>query len=525
MEPGGDPDASRSGSHSKSFSNGRHQVTPPVPTLSDWDFRVNASPSEAIRGGAVVLMSRMGRQVLTLGVTILLARLLTPEEFGAVAIIIALVALGMVFQQAGLSAATVQRERVSVQAVSTMFWLNASFGLALTLLFAALAHPIADLLTHPELAVVCQVMSLTFFLNGLMAQHRALLQRSMRFATTARIEMGSALCGSLCAIAIALSGHGYWALVAQVLIADALALPMLVRAVRWPLTRPLLTGEVREMVIFGSSMLGFNFVVTAANNLHVVLLGRGAGTAAAGFYTRAYALASVPQNLLQGAAAYVALPKLSRVQRDDARFANFYYGSVQLLSLVTLPVALTFAIFGDQIALLIYGSQWGRISDLLRIFSIGLAVTPLLQSTGPVLLARGETHRMFRWGIFGACVMILGTLVGLRWGTIGVAWGWSASMLLLLLPCLLYCYRGTNLTVGGLVRAVGGIYAAAVCALPVGWVARKVLASRSMLLELPLALSLSLLAYVVLCYFAFGQKALIKKVAVRLLPKSRQTAR
>ena len=501
-------------------------VTRWEPTLSDWDSDATKnSPTEAIRGGAAVAISRIGRQVLTLGMTVFLARLLTPEEFGAVAVVLALVALGMVFQQAGLSAATVQRQRVSTQAISTMFWVNTSFGLLLTILFAALAHPIANFLKQPELAALCQVTSVTFFLNGLVAQHRALLQRSMRFATTARIEIGSALFGGLCAIAVALAGLGYWALVAQLLMADAVALPMLLGAVRWQISRPVLTREVREMVSFGLSMLGFNLVLTAANNLQVILLGRNAGAASAGFYTRAYALASVPQNLVQSAAGHVALPKLSRVQRSGAKFAQFYYRSVQLLCLVTLPVALALAVFGDEIALVVYGPQWGAVADLLRIFAIGLAVTPLLHSTGPVFLARGEPQRMLRWGVFGSFVMMAGTLIGLRWGTTGVAWGWSASMLLLLVPGMVYGFRRTNITLGGLVRAVGGIYLAALCVLPLTWVARQVMSGLPTLLSLPLGLGLSLFAYVGLCYFAFGQRALIKTVIERLLPRLGQTAK
>lgn len=498
--------------------------SPLGPALSDWTSAPDSSSPEAIRGGAVVAASMIARQILTLSITILLARLLTPAEFGAVAVIMALVALGLVLQQAGLSGATVQRERVSVEAVSTMFWINAAFGLALTVLFIGLAHPIAELLEHPELALLCQVTAATFLLNGLAVQHRALLQRSMRFGATARVDISSGLCGGLCAIVVAGAGYGYWALVAQVLVTDALALLMLVRATRWPLTRPVLTGEVREMVAFGCSMLGFNVLVTAANNLHVVLLGRGAGIAAAGIYTRAYALASVPQNLLQGAAAHVALAKLARTQQDSDAFVGFYYRSVQLLTLVALPVALTFAVFGDQVALVVYGSQWDGVSGLLRIFSIGLAVAPLLHSTGPVLLARGEPNRMFRWGVFGASVIMLGTLIGLRWGITGVAWGWSATTLLLLLPCLAYCYRGTGLTVRGLAAAVGSLYGAAACALPAAWAARLVAAPLPAWAALPLGLLTTVLAYAALCYFVFGQQALIKQVIQRLLRVPGRTA-
>lgn len=489
------------------------------PTLSDWDSNASTAPTGAIRGGAAIAMSKIGGQVLILFTTVLLARLLTPREFGAVAVITAVLALGLILQEAGLSVATIQRERVSTEAVSTMFWINVALGLTLTTTFAALSHPIANFFRQPDLATICQATSLTFLLNGLVVQHRALLQRSMRFMTTARIDLGSVLVGGLCAIALAAAGFGYWALVAQLLIRDTLAMLMLAHAVRWRFSRPAVTSEVREMLVFGISMLGFNVMLTVSMNLQAVLVGRGVGLADAGIYTRAYALANIPQTLLQSAAAHVALPRLSRAQRDDAGFANFYYSGVQLMCLVTLPIVLGFAVFGDQIALVVYGSQWGEASDLLRVFSVGLAVAPLLHSTGPVFIARGDPHRMFRWGVFGACAAMIGTVIGLRWGTVGVAWGLSATMLFLLLPCLMYSYRGTELSVANVARAVGGIYAAAACALPLGWAARQVLASLPDPLELVLGLGFSAIMYVVLCYFVFGQKAAIRNIIERLLPK------
>ena len=416
------------------------------PSLNDWDSSTQANaPDGAIRGGAAIALSKIGRQMLILLITIVLARLLTPAEFGAVAVVLAVVALGMVLQEAGLSSATIQREQVSTEAISTMFWISASLGLALTISFAALAHPLAAFFRQPDLVGLIQAMSLTFVLNGLVIQHRALLQRSMRFMTSARIDIGSALIGGLCAVAAAVAGFGYWALAAQMLVSDGLALLMLVTAVRWRITRPALTREVRGMLAFGSSLLGFSILVTVALNLQAIVIGRQAGPAAAGTYTRAYALASVPQGLLQTAAAHVAMPRLSRIH-EGSDFATFYYRGVQLLSLVVLPVALGFAVFGDQIAVLVYGPQWGDVADLLQIFSIGLVTAPLLHSTGPVFIARGEPHRMLRWGIFGAFVLIVGTIIGLRWGTIGVAYSWSAAMVLLLVPGLAYAYRDTELT-------------------------------------------------------------------------------
>lgn len=493
----------------------------PDPRVVDWDSSYfNGPTTDAVRGGAAIGLSQIGLRLIGLSIMIVLARLLTQDEFGAVALITAVLAVGFSLQEAGLSAATVQRERVSTQAISSMFWINALIGLTLTSVAVALSPALAEFYRRPDFTRLFQATSLTFLLTGLAVQPRALLQRSMRFTTTAKIDVAAALVGGAAAIALALNGFGYWSLVAQILLTAFLTLVMLVRAVRWPLVRPALTPEVRSMIGFGASTLGFNLVVAIASNLNVVLLGRTLGASAAGIYTRAFALANVPQGLLHSAAAHVALPKLSQAQRDDGEFTSFYYNGVRLLTLVTTPVALAFALFSDSIALVVYGPQWDAVADLLQIFSLGLAVGPLLHSTGPVFLARNEPRRLLRWGLWGAVVIVGGTLIGLSWGIIGVAWGWSAALLVLVMPCLYFTYRGTPLTIVGLGRAVGGIYAAGLCTLPLGWLAERALADTPPLVELLIGLGATMLAYVSLCYFAFGQKPLIRQVAARLRARS-----
>lgn len=480
--------------------------------------------SGAIRGGAAIALGNAGRQLLRLGVTIVLARMLSPEEFGIVAVMTAVFALGGVFQELGLSAATVQTARLSVQAVSTLFWINAGFGALLALGFAAMAPWIAQFFAHAELTDLCRVAALTFLLNGLGVQRRALLQRSMQFSRQARIDLAAAVLGGVCALGLAMAGWGYWALVGQILVNDGVALLLLLRAVRLAPVKPAWTSEVRDMLRFGGSLFAFNLIYAAAQNLCIVLLGRESGVAAAGIYTRAQALATLPQGLLYRAAAHVALPTMSRVKDSAAEFVTFYYQGIQLLTLVTVPLAVVFAVFGDQIALLVYGPQWHAVSDLLQAFALGLSVAPLLHSTGQIFLARGESHRMLRWGLFGCLIVALGTVLGLHWGAVGVAWGWSIASVLLLWPCVGYAFRGTGISIGGLARAVGGVYAAAACTAPVGMLARRTLEGQPLWLQLPLSLALLLLVYVALCYFVFGQGLLIRAVMSRVFHGSGRRA-
>src|SRR5262249_19289021 len=157
---------------------------------------------------------------------------------------------------------------------------------------------LASFLARPELAALCPVASATFLLNGLALQHRALLQRGMQFGTQASIDLAAAVLGGLTASLMAWEGLGYWSLPRQTLATDACSLLLLTRASRFRPGRPAMTAEVRDLLRFGGSLFGFNLLGGVAQNLYIALLGRNAGAAAAGLYTRGFSLATIVQAIV-----------------------------------------------------------------------------------------------------------------------------------------------------------------------------------------------------------------------------------
>lgn len=424
----------------------------------------------------------------------------------------AVFSIGAVFQELGLSAATVQRTSVSSQAIATLFWINTGMGALLTVAFGGLSPLIAAFYTQPELTLLCAVTSVTFLLNGMAVQHRAVLQRQMRFGVQAKINVAPPVIGGIVALLIAWRGGGIWSLAGQIIVTDAVTLVLLLWVAPLPIVRPKLTQEVRELLRFGVSLFGFQLVYAFASNLYVVLLGRSAGAVATGVYTRALALVVIPQSFFYMAAGYVALPKLSKLKESDSEFALFYYRSLELVALVSAPIVILFALFADQIAVCAYGDQWGEVPDLLRIFSLGMAIAPIIHSTSQVYAARGEGERFFRWGVVSACVMCATALVGLNWGMQGVAWGWSASAVILLVPGLRYAFEGTHLSIRGVIAACMNPWCAAVCMVPAGLLIRHLLRGVSVWVQLPLSLAFCVLIYLLLAWFVFRQRELMRSV-------------
>lgn len=480
---------------------------------------IESSPptSPAIRGGAALAAGMASRFGLRLIVLVVLARLLAPEDFGLIALVSAIIAMGMVFQDLGLSAAVVQRTQVSAQAVSTLFWINTSISALATFVFAAATPVIAAFYNRTELLALCPVVALTFLLNGIAVQHRALLQRHQRFTEQARIEFASAALGSIGALLAGWLGWSYWALVMQVLVTDLCALVLLLGATRFVPAKPVMTPEVREMLAFGIPLFGFSLLGNAAQNLHIAVLGRTAGAAPVGEYTRGFALATIAQGVINLAAGHVALGKLSRARESDAHFADFYYKGIQLQLLTTAPVSVIFAVWGDQVAHIVYGHQWLHVGALLQIFALGMLVQPLVHSCGQVYVSRGDTRRVLYWGTFSWIALAGFTLLGLPWGIVGVAWGWSIGCVLLTWPCLAYAYRNTPLTIRGALAAVAGPFGAAAGMALTGWLTRHLLNGDDLWVQLPLSVGIACCMYLLLCYFVFGQRLLIRAVISSVL--------
>src|SRR5438874_1737599 len=166
-----------------------------------------------ISSGFVTIVAQAAKFVLTLGSTMILARLLTPHDFGLVAMVTTVVSLLRVFKEAGLSVATVQKERITQAQVSNLFWINLGVSSLAGLILAASAWVIAKFYHTPGLVPIALLLSLTFVINGSTVQHQALLTRQMRFKSLTLIEVTSMAFGVLVGVTLAALGYGYWSLV------------------------------------------------------------------------------------------------------------------------------------------------------------------------------------------------------------------------------------------------------------------------------------------------------------------------
>lgn len=399
----------------------------------------------AVRGGAVTGAGQALAFAIRFGATAILARQLVPADFGLVAIVAVVAGFVGMFTDAGLTIATVQQDRITHEQVSSLFWINAALGCLLAATLAALAYPIAAVYEEPRLVGIAHVLSVTFVLAGLTVQHQALLRRAMRFKTIVVVNTGSLLLGAATGAGMAVAGYGYWSLVGM-----AIATAIGKASLSWALTGWVPGGMrrgsgVRPMLRVGGDVLCFDTVNYFARNADNLLIGWYWGAGALGFYEKAYSLVIAPIAQINAPLSSVAIPALSRLKTERERYANFVLHAIQLQASIVVPIIILLTIYAHEVTRIWLGPGWERTAILFQLLGIAATIRALTNPTGWLLISLGYTKRYRNLGLLNSFVIVLAFIVGLPFGSAGVAVSYSIAMAILFVPTWWITVRGTPL--------------------------------------------------------------------------------
>jgi O-antigen/teichoic acid export membrane protein len=403
--------------------------------------------ARALRSGAVTLTAQGLSFLINIGSTMILARLLTPQDYGMISMVSAITGFAGIFSDLGLSTATIQRSDVNQRQVSNLFWINTGLGAAITIVVAAISPVIVWFYNTPQLLWVTAALSLNFLITGLAIQHIALLTRQMQFFTIAKVQIASTLLGITVAIFTATHGFRYWALVLNTLTASASSVVCFWLVSRWRPGLPQSKSGVRSMLRFGSDIARFNIINYFSRNLDNILIGRSYGTATLGLYSKAYQLLMLPITNLRVPLDKVAMPSLSRLQHEPAQYRSYYMKFISVLAFVSMPLVVFMFVCSDNIIRLVLGQQWLGASGIFKILAITALIQPVVTTQGVVTLSTGQSRRYFWCGTGYACVVVLSFIIGLPWGAKGVATAYAIANYLLVYPTLRYSYKGTPIRV------------------------------------------------------------------------------
>lgn len=381
----------------------------------------------SIRGGAVTLGAQAIKFVLQMGSTAILARLITPADFGLVAMVSAVTGLIGVLGDLGLSAATVQRAEITHKQVSTLFWISVGASVALSVIAAALAPAIAWFYHEPRLIWITLAVSGTFVFGGLTAQHYALLVRQMRFGAMAAVQTLPLLASAAIGIALALAGWGYWALVTMGIVGTAgTALVAWIASGWWP-GLPVRGSGVRSMLAFGGHLTGFNILSYLTRNGDNVLIGRFLGSAPLGIYAKAYGLLMMPIQQINAPVNGVVLPALSRLQDQPDRFRSYFLKAVGGLAFIGMPLTAFAFVDADSLVLTVLGPQWVGAVPIFRLLAPAALLGTINSAPAWIFTSLGRADRQLWWACISTPIILAGFAVGLVWGAAGVAASFSVT--------------------------------------------------------------------------------------------------
>lgn len=400
------------------------------------------------RSGAVwSALQIVGRNVLSIGSTAILARALSPDDYGLMGMVATLTALLLVFSDMGLSWATIQRRDLGTAQVSNLFWINAASGVVLWLACVLVAPWVAGFYQRPELQAVTAVMGASFLLGGLAVQPFALMRRRMQFRSIALIELAAVIAAAASAIIAAMQGLGYWALVVQALVGQGLRLLLAWRPAGLELLAPRSGVGTRSMVAFGGLLALNGVLIYAARTLDSVLIGRVWGAEPLGYYTRAYFLMLLPSTLATSVIANLMVPTLSALQDQPQRFGDAYRRAVAVVAFIGCPLAVGLALTAHEAVRLVYGPDWTPVAPMLVWLSIAGITQPIYNTTGWLFTAKARSGMYLGLTAVNAVVLLGAFWVGVQSGPLGVAKAYGLVMgLVLVWPALALAHRAAGLS-------------------------------------------------------------------------------
>jgi O-antigen/teichoic acid export membrane protein len=421
----------------------------------------------AIRGGLAKVCAQGTNYAFRIGSLMIMARLLSPKDFGLVGMVTAFTGVLTLFRDFGLSAATVQRVDVTEHQISTLFWINIAVGSVLGIFTTAMA-PVAVAFYHePRLYWVTVALSTAFLFNSAGVQHWALLQRQMRFTGLAVIDIIALVVSTVVGILVALAGLAYWALVAAAVTAPLVRTLCLWKVSGWIPGRPRRRVGLHSMMRFGGGLTLTSLIIYIAYNFEKVLLGRFWGADTVGLYGRAYQLSNIPTDNLNSAVGEVAFSALSRVRDDPPRLRRYFLKGYSLVLALTIPITIAVAIFSPELISVLLGSKWKDAAPIFRLLAPTILVFALINPIGWLVFSLGLVGRSLKVALVLAPLVISGYVIGLPYGPKGVALAYSTVMTLWVIPHIAWGVHGTAVSFKDVALAasrplISGIVAGAV---------------------------------------------------------------
>ncbi len=391
---------------------------------SSFDAVVNTDG--VARASRHTVLAQLTTQVSRLAVSVVLARLLTPNDFGVVAAAMVVMVVAWQLTDLGTSAVIIQREVIDDTLVSSLFYFNVVLGAGLSAATVAVAGPLSSALGQPGATRAIQVLATVSFIGAVGNMHFALLRRKMQFGRLAAMNIANAVVSGVVGIGLAVAGAGIWALVFGTIAGTTVSVVAQWRYEPWRPSASFSLRRLREVSRFSIEFFCSSALAVVFQQLDKVIISRMLGGAALGTYTVAQRTVTSPVNTVSEAVSNVSFSAFAREQNNPEVLRSGATRAAGVVALVVLPSMVGLAVLADEAVAAVYGPGWGAAVPVIQILAPVAAVQAISRVTDSVMLARGRSDWLYRWALayclFGAAAMV----VSARWGLVGVSFGLAA---------------------------------------------------------------------------------------------------
>ncbi|WP_161965414.1 oligosaccharide flippase family protein [Rhodococcus sp. P1Y] len=350
---------------------------------------------------------------------VVLGRLLTPAEFGVVAVATALVGVAELLRDFGLSAASIQAKSLSDKQQGNLFWASVVLGLALLLVSLAIAFPAEILLGIPGLGGVVCGLGGVFFLNAVQTQFQVRLSREHRFGAVAATDVTGQCVGLIVGCVLALEGAGPWSLVGLQVSASFVVLILRVFSTRWIPPAVDRSVSIRSFISFGANLGLAQVLSYSVNALPAILIGKFSGVVQAGEFGRAFQIYSLPINQILSPLTNVVLANFAN--RDStAEYSSFSAKVLKSVGLVGAFCGSFIFVFSSEIVAILLGSQWSGAANMLQVVSIGIPAQALALVYFWNFVSLGSTASLLRYNMLTKSVLGVSLIIAAFFGTFAI---------------------------------------------------------------------------------------------------------
>jgi O-antigen/teichoic acid export membrane protein len=349
-------------------------------------------------------------------ITIMIARILVPEDYGLIAMASILTGYVEMFSELGLGAAIVQRETISQEDLSSIFWFSLFIGIIFTLLGLGLAYPTAWLFNDLRIVPITQLISVLFIIGGLGTVPHHLLSREIRFKEIGAIKLLAVIVASLSMLLMAYKGFGVWALALGYIIQISLKVLLSFLISRW---RPKFHFQIREVKSFlkyGLNVAGSRSLLYLSRKIDIFVVGKVFNAKLLGYYSFAMQLATIPNEKIIRIIQQVAFPVVSRYQHDLARCQELYLKITKYVALIVIPLFLGGAFWGEEIINALLGEKWAQITFLFQILCVAQLIFSIAVINNVFNNAMGRPHFVLVFQLINAIVMPISIYIAARFG-------------------------------------------------------------------------------------------------------------